>query len=98
MPEKHFYSRCNCGKVLEGILGWTRIDYIAHIDRNSDLALKAQAHHDKLSIAAHNNHTLYNSEEDAENRQNRVGFIVVSSANYPQGELKEGMDIQNEER
>lgn len=84
--------------MLEGLLGWSREDYIASIDPKSSLCILAQNHHDEIPMVTHNLHNLYKSESDAQSGRNLSGFIIVSSQCVPQGEIKESMHLENEPR
>lgn len=84
MNSKDMCFKCqDCETVAGGVLAWDGEDVDISIDSQSDLALKAQDHHNHNR--GHNRLDLYSSEAqaladvDLEHIDGYLGFLIVTS-------------------
>jgi hypothetical protein len=81
MPEKHFYARCEmCGPIADGIVGWEINDFHLTYDLDSPLIKELRQHHLNLRAGAHNRFGFFDTQVNAQENKNEVGFMVTGSA------------------
>lgn len=96
MPETPLFAVCeDCGSIIPGVLSWRKVEggYI-YIDFESELGRRVKEHHsDMPSGFGHNFYWLFLRQVEAETssgyhvRDGNIGFLVVSRASLPHGEI-----------